>query len=147
MAPVSGQTNMPDTPDGDAAARERPVVTVVDDDASIRRALARLVRSSGLEARTFESAEEYLNAAHPEGARCLVIDVHLGGMSGLDLLERLGASGAAPAAIVITANDTSHSHDRAHELGAVAFITKPYDATVLLDAIDQALGRDLGAGR
>jgi FixJ family two-component response regulator len=119
-----------------------PVITVVDDDMSVRRAVSRLVQSVGLEVMAYHSAEEYLDAAQ-KAAGCLILDIHLDGMSGLELFEQLVSAGDAPPAIFVTADDTSKAREQAHELGALAYLRKPFDAEALLQAIGTAVGRDL----
>jgi FixJ family two-component response regulator len=125
---------------GDAAGRS-PVV-VVDDDHSVRRAVARLLRSSMLDVETCASAEEYLSSPHLNVVACLILDVHLGAMSGLELLEHLVARGAAPPVIVITAQDSPTVRERARELGAFGYFRKPFDPTSLLDAVRDAVAGD-----
>ena len=115
-------------------------VAVVDDDASVRRALSRLLRSAGFEVSTFGSAREYLDARHLHEANCLVLDVHLGGMSGFELEERLRETGSMVPVIFITAHDDETTRERARRAGASAYLPKPFDATALLDAVRSALG-------
>jgi FixJ family two-component response regulator len=110
-------------------------VFVVDDDESIRRALKRLLRSSGYDAVTFASAEEF-NASAPEGGKgCLILDIRLPGMTGLDLLEKLTASGAKYAVIFMTAHDDPQWRQKAKTAGAIAYLRKPFAEQALLDAI------------
>jgi FixJ family two-component response regulator len=128
---------------GDRPEAAGMLAVVVDDDMSVRRALARLLRSRKLVVETCASAEEYMTASRPCGVACLILDIHLGAMSGLDLLERLVEQGIAPPVIVITAHDSPQLRERARELGAVSFFRKPFDATSLLDAVGSVLGADL----
>jgi FixJ family two-component response regulator len=110
-------------------------VYVVDDDASIRGALSRLLRSSGYHAVTFESAEGFLERAAGLGRGCLVLDIRLPGMTGLDLQERLSLSGLAYPVIFMTAHDNPEWQERARKAGALAYLRKPFPEQALLDAI------------
>ena len=113
-------------------------VYVVDDDDSIRRALKRLLRSAGYHAITFESAEEFLDSASCLGDGCLVLDIRLPGMTGLDLQEKLASSGAKYSIIFMTAHDNPQWQERARKAGAVAYLKKPFNEHSLLDAIQCA---------
>jgi len=121
--------------------QESFTVYVVDDDESIRRALGRLLRSAGYDALTFESAEEFLDSASGLGEGCLVLDIRLPGMTGLDLQERLAAGGKKDAVIFMTAHDNPQWQERAKKAGAVAYLRKPFAEQSLLDAIRLASGR------
>jgi len=117
-----------------------PIVSVVDDDVSVRRSLDRLIRSVGLEVRVFASAEEFLKSDHPRKADCLILDVRLPGMSGIELHRHLLARRCNVPAIFITA----HASDDAARAEAasdrtVAYFTKPFSGDELLDAVDLAL--------
>jgi len=113
-------------------------VYVVDDDESIRRALKRLLRSVGYHAVTFESAEDFMDSAPEGGEGCLILDIRLPGMTGLDLQEKLSASGAKYSVIFMTAHDNPEWRQRAKNAGAVAYLRKPFDEQSLLNAIDLA---------
>jgi FixJ family two-component response regulator len=113
-------------------------VYVVDDDESIRRALKRLLRSVGHHAVTFESAEAFMDSAPEGGEGCLVLDIRLPGMTGLDLHEKLSASGMKYPVIFMTAHDNPQWRQRAKTAGAVAYLRKPFDEQLLLDAIGLA---------
>jgi FixJ family two-component response regulator len=113
-------------------------VYVVDDDESVRRALQRLLRSAGYHAVTFESAEDFIDSAPGGGEGCLVLDIRLPGMTGLDLQEKLSSSGAKYAVIIMTAHDNPQWRQRAKKAGAVAYLRKPFDEQSLLDAIQLA---------
>ena len=134
---------MADAKVDNSGAGDLPVISIVDDDASIRRALARLIHPTGLPVETFTSAEEYLSSTGSIARGCLVLDIQLNGMSGLDLFEQLVSAGQAPPVVIITAHDTPQARERAKEFGAVAFIAKPFDASAMLEAIGHAVGRDL----
>lgn len=110
---------------------------VVDDDISIRRALRRLLRSVGYHALTFESAEEFLELTPDPDEGCLILDIHLPKMTGLDLQEKLASRGAKYAIIFMTAFDNPQWQERAMKMGAVAFLRKPFKVQALLDAVDQ----------
>jgi FixJ family two-component response regulator len=112
----------------------RRLVAVVDDDASVRGALLRLFRTAGFDVSLFATAEEYL--AYPDQAAvdCLVIDVRLPGMGGLELLEQLQRENPRPA-LVITAHDDEKARTRALAAGAVGFFRKPCDNCDLLAAV------------
>jgi FixJ family two-component response regulator len=119
---------------------EEPIVFAVDDDASMREALSRLFRSVGMRARIFSSAEEFLTFERPDAPACLVLDVRLPGLSGLELQREL-AEVAMPI-IFITGHGDIPMSVQAMKAGAVEFLTKPFRDQVLLDAIQQAIRRD-----
>lgn len=121
------------------------IVFVVDDDPSVRTALSRLIRSVGLRVETFASAQEFLDCALPDAAACLVLDVRMPGLSGLDLQSRLGEAGAQLPLIFITAHGDIPMTVRAMKAGAVEFLPKPFRDQELLDAIRLALERDQAA--
>jgi FixJ family two-component response regulator len=110
-------------------------VYVVDDDDSIRRALKRLLRSVGYHALTFASAEEFLEFAPEPGDGCLVLDIRLPGMTGLDLQEKLASRGMGYPVIIMTAHDNPQWRESAEKNGAVAYLKKPFHEKILLDAI------------
>jgi FixJ family two-component response regulator len=117
-----------------------PLVVLVDDDLSVRRALRRLVSSAGYEVRTFASARELLDSGAAGEASCFVLDIHLGRVSGFDLLARLRAAGSTVPVIFITAFDDGESRERARAAGAASFLRKPFDGSALLDGLSEALG-------
>jgi FixJ family two-component response regulator len=119
-----------------------PTVFVVDDDPSVRRSIERLIQSIGLEVQTFQSAREFLQRARPEGPACLVLDVRLPGLSGLDLQRELTNRGIQLPIIFITAHGDIPMTVRAMKGGAVEFLTKPFRTHHLLDAIRAAIERD-----
>jgi RNA polymerase sigma factor (sigma-70 family) len=122
-----------------------PLVIVVDDDLSVREALRSLIRSVGLRVETFESAAEFLRYERPDVPSCLVLDVQLPGVSGLDLPAELQTAGVEIPIIFITGHGTIPMSVRAMKAGAVEFLTKPFSERDLLTAIDQALDRDRAA--
>ncbi|HYR88094.1 MAG TPA: response regulator [Terriglobia bacterium] len=117
-------------------------VFVVEDDPSMRNALKNLLRSVGLESRQFASAQEFLEADRPDGPRCLILDVRLPGLSGLDLQKELARAGIEIPIIFITAHGDIPMSVRAMKAGAVEFLTKPFRDQDLLDAIHAALMQD-----
>jgi len=118
--------------------QESFMVYIVEDDESIRRALKRLLRSTGYHALTFESAEDFIDSAPGGGEGCLILDIRLPGMTGLDLQEKLASQGAKYAVIFMTAHDNPQWRQRAEKAGAVAYLMKPFDEQSLLDAIQLA---------
>ena len=118
------------------------IVYVVDDDAGIRDATRSLLASVGLEVQTFESASEFLGSKRPDLPACLVLDVRLPGLSGLDLQRKLGQSGASIPIVFITACGDIPMSVQAMKGGAVEFLTKPVRDQQLLDAVQEAIARD-----
>jgi len=114
-------------------------VYIIDDDESVRRALRRLVRSVGLKAETFATAEEFLRAPEQPPPGCLVLDVHLPGLSGLELQDQLATIGRRIPIVFITAYGEEKMRERALQAGAVAFLQKPFEEQSLLHAIAKAL--------
>jgi len=117
-----------------------PIVYIVDDHSSVREALESLVRSVGLRAELFRTAQEFLKYKRADAPSCLVLDVRLPGLSGLDLQRELGA--AEIPIIFITGHGDIAMSVRAMKAGAVEFLTKPFRDQDLLDAIHQAIERD-----
>jgi FixJ family two-component response regulator len=122
-------------------------VFVVDDDGPMREAVGNLLRSVGLLAETFESAPEFLRQGPPSGPSCLVLDVRLPGLSGLDFQEELNRAHIEIPIIFITGYGDIPMTVRAMKSGAVEFLTKPFRDQDLLDAVQQALERDRAARR
>jgi FixJ family two-component response regulator len=120
----------------------RPTIFVVDDDASVRDAISNLLESVGLEAKVFGSTEEFRNAPRPNSPGCLVLDVRLPGVNGLDFQESLQKAGIFIPIIFITAHGDVPMTSRAMKAGAVEFLMKPFQKEDLLAAIHQALERD-----
>ena len=123
----------------------KPIVFVVDDDLSVRRSTERLIRSIGLEVQTFTSAREFLKNPRPKGPACLVLDVRMPGLSGMDLQRELARSEIYIPIIFITAHGDIPMSVRAMKAGAVEFLTKPFRSRSLLDAIRAAIDRDRAA--
>ena len=118
------------------------LVFVVDDDAPLRESLQDLLRSVGLRVAAFASAQEFLHSKRPEVPGCLVLDVRLPGLSGLELQQRLAEADIEIPIIFITGHGDIPMSVRAMKAGAVEFLTKPFRDQELLDAIQQALARD-----
>src|SRR5438094_10148245 len=119
-----------------------PVVFVVDDDPSVRRAIQRLVESVGLQVELFGSAQEFLRSERPDAPSCLVLDIRLPGISGLDFQRQLAEANIHIPIIFITAHGDIPMTVRAMKAGAVEFLTKPFRDQDLLDAIRNAIERD-----
>ena len=119
----------------------RDTVFIVDDDPSVRDALSLLLSLKGHATATFDSAERFLAALRPDWRGCLVIDIRMPGMSGLELQQRLASAGAALPAIVITAHGDVAAARQAFLARAVDFIEKPFDGEQILAAVDKALQR------
>jgi FixJ family two-component response regulator len=117
-------------------------VFVIDDDESIREALKSLIRSVGLSVETFASAQEFLQSPRPDVPSCLILDVRMPGLSGLDLQRDLTEANIHIPIIFITGHGDIPMSVRAMKAGAVEFLTKPFRDQDLLDAIQQALERD-----
>ena len=118
------------------------MVFVIDDDESIREALNSLIRSVGLNVATFASAQEFLQSPRPDVPACLILDVRMPGLSGLDLQRDLAEANIHIPIIFITGHGDIPMSVRAMKAGAVEFLTKPFRDQDLLDAIQQALERD-----
>ncbi len=112
------------------------LVALVDDEASIRRALARLITSAGFEARAFDSGTEFLDAMPIAGLRCVVLDIHMPELTGLEVQARLAGSWPDVPVIFITGHEDSEAQRRALATRPLAFLNKPIDSTHLLNAID-----------
>lgn len=116
-------------------------VAVVDDDDSVCRAMARLLRASGIHAITYASAEEFLHDQKRPAFDCLVVDVQLAELSGIDLQQRLATGGGCPPTIFITANDDPGMRERAESLGCVAYLRKTASGHELLQMIHSVLSK------
>src|SRR5437899_6004641 len=119
-----------------------PIVFVVDDDPSVRRAIKRLIGSVGLQVELFGSAQEFLQAKRPDVPACLVLDIRLPGKSGLDFQRELAEANIRIPIIFITAHGDIPMTVRAMKAGAVEFLTKPFRDQDLLEAVQLALERD-----
>lgn len=117
------------------------MITIVDDDPSVRRAIKRLLRSLGHDVEAFASAQEYFDREHQGNSECLILDVHLGGMSGFDLQKKLIETGISLPIIFITAHDDDETRRKAVNCGASAYLVKPFDDQALIHAIQLATHR------
>lgn len=118
------------------------IVYVIDDEPSIRQAINSLIRSVGLQVNAFASAQEFMSFDRPDAPACLVLDVRMPGLSGLDLQSELADAGIRIPIIFITGHGDIPMSVRAMKAGAVEFLTKPFRDQDLLDAIAQAIDRD-----
>ncbi len=114
------------------------LISIVDDDSSMRRALNRMIESFGFKVELFASASDYLNESHHNPA-CLILDVVMPDMNGLELLAALRASGRSVPTVIISAHDNETFIEEARSLGAIAFLQKPCEEGALLDAIEKSL--------
>jgi two-component system response regulator DctR len=126
---------------------EEKTVFVVDDDAAVRDSIAELVESVGLKAEGFESASAFLETYRPERPGCLVLDVRMAEMSGLELQQRLADSGAGIPVIMLTGHGDVPMAVQAMKAGAADFLQKPYREQALLDSINAALSVDATSRR
>jgi FixJ family two-component response regulator len=119
--------------------QQNSTVVVVEDDAGMRKALERLLRAGGFQAVLFSSAEAFLGTDATASAACLVLDIHLPGLSGFELRRRLTELGHQQPVIFITAVDDESARDEARQLKCLAYFRKPFEGAALLEAIRRAL--------
>ncbi len=124
------------------STEDAPVVYIVDDDANVRRSIQDLLESVALQSEAFATPQEFLDRKRSDRPGCLVLDVRLPGMSGLDFQRALAEAGISLPIIFITGHGDVPMSVQAMKSGAVEFLTKPFRTQELLDAIQQALGRD-----
>ncbi len=117
-----------------------PLVSIIDDDESLRLALVGLVRSLGYEARGFESAEAFLQSGVLASCACVVSDIQMPGMSGIELKQHLTVENIALPMVMITARPDPSLEEKARAAGAVGFLKKPFEASALIACLDRALG-------
>jgi FixJ family two-component response regulator len=115
------------------------LISVIDDDESLRTALVSLIRSLDLQARSFDSAEEFLKAGEWRSFACIISDIQMPGMSGIDLKRHLVAQDVQTPVIMITAHAEPGLKERALASGAFGFLKKPFDANVLFECLERAL--------
>ena len=127
---------------GGTGATERPLLSVVDDDEMLRESLPELLREFGFPARAFSSGQEFLSSDYVDQTRCLILDVAMPGMSGLDLQDELKRREQAIPIIFITGQKDEDLRKRAFRQGAVRFLYKPFSDSALLDAVNAALSGD-----
>lgn len=124
---------------------ESAVIAVVDDERSVRKALERLFRSAGFAVETFGSGSDFLDSIQARLPSCLVLDLHMPQMDGFEVQARLAKRAARVPIVVITGHDSQESRERALAQGACAYLRKPVDDRLLLDAIRSALSGGCGA--
>jgi FixJ family two-component response regulator len=128
----------------DALNRSKPLIAIVDDDESVCRAVRRLVRSLPMDAQTFGSGQEFLDLLEAMPSfqpDCLILDVQMSGMNGLEVQDRLAMSGHPIPMIFITAHDEIGAREKALAMGAVAFLRKPFNDELLIKTLEEALKR------
>ena len=118
------------------------VIAIVDDDPSVQRGLQRLIRSAGWKAETFASAQEFLARSRAESPNCVLLDLQLPGLSGLDIQKRMAEVGLEIPIVFLTGHGNIPASVQAMKAGAVQFLTKPADEQELLQAIEEAVERD-----
>jgi FixJ family two-component response regulator len=125
---------------------EGPLIAVVDDDRSIRNATQDLLNAAGFSTLTFENAKSFLGSSVRASADCLITDMRMPGMTGLELHEHLATSGTAIPTVIITAHPEQHSRERAREAGITCFLTKPFTPDELLACVRKALTKSQARG-
>ena len=120
-------------------ARPRLIIAVVDDEPAVRKALRRLFRSAGLEVESFADGQEVLTSLKRNPVDCLVLDLHMPGLSGLEVLKQLGSSGVRVPTVVITGHDEPGVEAQVRAAGAAAYLNKPLDDHTLLSAVTEAV--------
>lgn len=120
------------------------LVSIVDDDESLRRSVKNLLTSVGFRVETFASAEAFLQSTHRADTRCVVLDLRMPGMSGVDLLMHLAAAGSPIPVVILTAHSDDEARRRTLQAGAVAFLGKPFHGEALLGAVQSALAQNPG---
>jgi len=125
---------------------EEPLVAIVDDDASVRQSAGRLIRSVGYRAEAFGSAQEFLDSGRAANAACLILDVRMPGMDGLELQRHLGGNDPAIPVVFITARASDDEERRALQAGAVAFLRKPVGKDALLTVLRAVLEKPTSGG-
>lgn len=118
--------------------RQSSLISIVEDDSSVRRALGRMIESLGFKVKLFASASDYLNESHPDPT-CLILDLVMPGMNGFELLVELQETHRSVPTVIISAYDNLDYLEKARSLGAIAFLRKPCDENALLDAIEKSL--------
>jgi FixJ family two-component response regulator len=114
-------------------------VAIVDDEESVRRAMGRLIRSAGIDVETFPSGAEFLQSLESHSPDCVVLDLHMPGLSGFEVQARLKESQSRVPIVVITGHDTDESRERVTRAGVAAYLSKPVDEKILLDTISAAV--------
>ena len=119
----------------------RALIAIVDDDEDVREAIRELMRAIGFTAEVFSSADSFLRSPHVSRTACLIADVNMPGMSGLDLCKRLSELGIVMPTILITAYPTEQTRSLARAAGVIKYLTKPFDEADLIDGVRIALGQ------
>ena len=125
---------------------EGPLVAIVDDDKSIRNATQDLLKAAGFSTATFEDAESFLGSASRASAACLVADMRMPGMSGVELYQALVASGHSIPTVIITAHPDEVTLARGHVAGLTCYLIKPFTPDELLECVHEALAKSQGRG-
>ena len=120
---------------------ERPLVVIVDDDQSLRNATRDLLKAAGFSTATFEDAESFLGSASRASAACLVADMRMPGMTGLELYQALVASGDRIPTVIITAHPEELTQSRARDAGITCYLSKPFAPDDLLECVGEALAK------
>ena len=118
--------------------RQDATISIIDDDQDVRSALQNFLRSAGLQVRTFDGAESFLDSPHRDATDCLITDINMPGMNGLELHEQLLRLGCGFPVIIMTAFPTPEAKERSAKLGATAFLTNPLDPDQLLECVESA---------
>jgi FixJ family two-component response regulator len=124
--------------------RKQPQIAVVDDDESVRRAIGRLFVSSGLHAEGFATGRAFLDSLSAGTPDCIVLDLQMPGLNGVDVMNALARAGLAVPVIIVTGHDEPESRARCLAAGAAAYLCKPFDDAALLDAVGEAVGAASG---
>jgi FixJ family two-component response regulator len=120
--------------------RDTWLIAVVDDEESVRKALARLIRAAGYEVETFGSGVEFMLSLQKRRPHCVVLDLRMPVVDGFEIQRTLAQSGASVPVVIITGDDSAENHQKTAEYGAQAYLRKPVDDAMLLDAIQSAVG-------
>jgi FixJ family two-component response regulator len=118
---------------------ESAFISIIDDDLATRSALATLMRAKGFDARAYESAEDFLSSGAQDRSRCIITDIHMPGMSGIDLKLRLNEGHCEVPVIMVTARVEERLHERARDAGAFCLLRKPFKVEALMACIERAL--------
>ena len=119
--------------------KTKTLVCVVDDDAALRESLSDLLRAAGYRAACFESAQSFLDSAERNECACVVADIHMRGLTGIDLAKRVAAAADAPKVILVTGHPEESWRERALYSGAAGFLRKPIESKTLLDLVERSV--------
>jgi FixJ family two-component response regulator len=126
---------------GLGSGRKAALISIVDDDPPVRKSLERLIKAHGFRTETFASAEDFLETGDQQETACLILDLRLPGMSGLDLQNRLWAESNRVPIVFVSAHDEAESRNQAMKAGAIAFLGKPFNDEVLLQAVHSVVAK------